>query len=117
MRLRSERGGIVCGVFDMKFPGSELLCVVALALSGCAAPEHASETTYFPVVKYSAPDGTRFAVYLAGVTGNHRCSESAATIVDAARVNCPQCSVTFSCTGNLDAGHRTILSRDSLDMP
>lgn len=101
----------------VKLPGSGLLCAVLFVLSGCAALEPVMESTVYPVVKYSAPDGSRLGVYLSGVSGNNRCAESAANIVDSVRLKCPQCIVTQVCTDSPDAAHRLIMSRASLDMP
>lgn len=91
--------------------------VAAIALSAWLVVELVPATLHFPVVKYSTPDGARFAVFLPGETDAERCREKAAAIVSSVGSNCPLCPVTQLCTSGLDAAHRKILSRSSLETP
>jgi hypothetical protein len=91
--------------------------VATIALSAWLVVELVPETLHFPVVKYSTPDGTRFAVFLSGETDGERCGERAAAIVSSVGSNCPVCTVTQLCTPGLDSAHRRILSRSSLETP
>ena len=82
-----------------------------------AAIEYLPETLYFPVVEYSTPEKIRIAMYKNGEPGQSACEQGASKVAVALRASCPGCEVVERCFRGLDAGRRSILSREPLPTP